>query len=349
MKIRRSLAAAALLATAAAPVALGAAPAFADTAPAGQEQTDPGETRVDDENRAAIEKLLVYPNDYLVTAPSNYLREHAAIALAGTPADRARFLAVEVEKIRLDDGRIAVLRLMDGSGPVFQKAVTAVLDAGTLDAVREFLKVGQFTARAEDENRAEAQRILDDPISGRGVREGAEKALAGSAADVERFLKTELARFREDDDRVLLSQIMSRGGPAVRKAAGAAMSGTIADVREFLKVGQFTARAEDEAAAKAAAEAARGTSGAAQGGTTVVPAQVAAQVAAGSTTTVVPASVTAGTPTTVTSTTAGRAAAGGTLAATGESAPLGELGGAAAAAVVLGAGAVVASRRRSQA
>lgn len=407
---------------------MGATPAFADTAPAGQEQTDPAEAKVDEENRAAIEKLLVYPNDYLLTAPSDYLREHAATALAGTPADRARFLAVEVDGIRRDDARIAILRVMNVGGPAVRKAGNTTLDSDDIEVLRAFLKVGQYVARAEDENRAEVQRILDDPSSGRIVREGAQKALAGTAADVEHFLKVGLKSAAEVDDRILLTQIMSRGGPAVRKAANAgldgtiddvraflktgqyiaraedenraevqriiddantgrhvreaaekalagtaanvehflkaeleplratddrihvsqiveaggpeakkagtaALDGTIADVRAFLKEGQFTARAKDEAAAKAAAEAAQGNSGTSGPGTTVVP----ASVTTGTTTT----------PTTVT-TTDGQGA-GGSLAATGSTTPLGQLAAIGGAAVVLGAGAVVASRRRSQA
>ncbi|GGV04444.1 hypothetical protein GCM10010495_15240 [Kitasatospora herbaricolor] len=246
MKIRRSLATAVFLATAAAPLAAGTAPAFADSVPAGQEQTDPAGTKADEENRAAIERLLVYPNDYLLTAPSDYLREHAAAALAGTPADRARFLTSEVDRIRRDDARIAILRIMNVGGPAVKKAGTAAFPTDDLDVYRAFLNVGQYTARAEDENRAEVQRLLDDPSTGRGVREGAEKALAGTAADVEHFLKVELEPLRDTDDRVLLTQIMSRGGPAVRKAANIAMSGTVEDVREFLKTGQYIARAEDE-------------------------------------------------------------------------------------------------------
>ncbi|MFD7828183.1 ALF repeat-containing protein [Kitasatospora sp. NPDC059803] len=447
MKIRHSLAAV-LLAAAAAPVALGAAPAFADTVPAGQGQTDPAETKADEENRAAIERLLVYPNDYLLTAPSDYLREHAGQALAGTPADRARFLAVEADRIRRDDARIAILWTMNAAGPAVKKAANTAFGSNDLDVFRAYLNVGQYTARAEDENRAKVQQLLDDPNSGPGVREGAQQALAGTAADVERFLNTGLKTAAEHDDRVLLSQIMSRGGPAVKKAANAAMSGTIEDVRAFLKTGQYVARAEDENRAKvqdiladagtgrhvreAAEKALAGSAAdvehflkeqleplragddrihvsqlieaggpevrkaglaALDGGIADVRAflkegqftarakdQAAAKTTAettaetatktatetsrgGSGTTqavaavtpdaaVAPASATTGTTTTGTTTattTDGRSTAGGSLAATGTTAPLGQLGAAAGAAVLLGAGAVVASRRRSQA
>ncbi|WP_405017104.1 ALF repeat-containing protein [Kitasatospora sp. NBC_00070] len=425
MKIRRSLAAAVFLATAAAPVAMATTPAFADSAPAGQEQADQAGTKQDEENRAAIEKLLVYPNDYLLTAPSNYLREHAAAALAGSPEDRARFLASEVDRIRVGDAQIAIIRLMSAGGPVLKKAAEAAFEAediekfraflavgqytartedenrakvqrilddpssgpvvreraekalagtaadverflatgysngaehdariklsqimsaggpavqkaantamsGTVEDVLEFLKTGQYVARAEDENRAKLQRLIDDPSSGPGVREGAQLALAGTAADVEQFLAVGLARAAEGDDRVKLSQIMSVGGPAVKKAANTAMSGTVEDVRAFLKEGQYTARAKDEAAAKAAAEAAQGGSGGAKPDTAVVP-----------------AADTTGVPVTPVTTTDGQDT-GNRLASTGTTTPLGQLAGLGGAAVVLGAGVVVAARRRTQ-
>ncbi|MER5637850.1 ALF repeat-containing protein [Kitasatospora sp. NPDC002227] len=250
MKIRHSLAAAVLLATAAAPV-VGATSAFAEVAaPAGHAQADQSGVKTDAENRAAIEALLVYPNDYLLTAPSAYLREHAAKALAGTPEDRAHFLAVEVDKIRRDDARVAVLRIMNAGGPAVKKAGSATLDADGIDALRAFLTTGQYTARAEDENRAKVQQILDDPKSGYSVREAAKKALAGTAVDVEKFLKEGWQSAKDSDDRVLCVQIYSAGGPAVKKAALAALHGTVEDIRAFLKTGQYAARAEDENRAK---------------------------------------------------------------------------------------------------
>ncbi|KQV05562.1 MULTISPECIES: ALF repeat-containing protein [unclassified Kitasatospora] len=406
---------------------MAATPAFADTTPAGQEQTDPAEAKADEENRAAIERLLVYPNDYLVTAPSDYLREHAAAALAGTPADRARFLTEQVDRIRRDDARVAISRIMSVGGPVVYKAAVVAFESDDIATFRAFLTVGQYTARTEDENRAEVQRLLDDPSSGPRVREGAQKALAGTAADVERFLTVGLKSAAESDDRVLISQIMERGGPAVRKAADTVMFGSIEGIREFLKVGQYVARAEDENRAEVRrilddASSGRGVREGAQkalagtaaevehflkaeleplretddlvlatriadaGGPEVRKAgnaalnssiadvraflkegqftarakdqaaeKAAAEAAAkaaqdNSVTTVVPASVTTGTTTTSTTvtTTDGQATVGA-LAATGPTTPLGQLAGIGGAAVLLGAGALVATRRRPQA
>ncbi|GAA2993935.1 hypothetical protein GCM10020229_03010 [Kitasatospora albolonga] len=422
MNIRRSLAAAVFLATAAAPVATAATPAFAESAPAGQEQTDRAGAQVaDEENIATIKALLVWPNDYLIVEPSRYLREHVAAALAGTPEDRAKFVAKDMADIRRSDAHVAISRTFTGAGPVLYKAAVAAFESddievyraylntgqhvaraedenraklqkivddpntgrgvrdgakaalagtgadvanflkdgikaaqleddrvavltimhsggpavkkagsdalnGTAEDIRDFLKTGQYAARAEDEGRAELRRLLEDPKTGPTVRAGAAKALAGSAADVQKFLTKDLASAAEADDRLLLTQIMSRGGPEVKAAAGKAMLGSIEDVRAFLKEGQYVARAKDEANAKAAAEA---------------------EAAKNKPTTVV-TPVTDNTRTvTTTAVTDGQPVAGGRLAYTGTDAPLGQIGAAGAAAVALGAGALIATRRRT--
>ncbi|MFJ6136608.1 ALF repeat-containing protein, partial [Kitasatospora sp. NPDC092286] len=98
----------------------------------------------------------------------------------------------------------------------------------------------------EAQDRAEVQRILADKESGPGVREAAQKALDGTAADLRHFLEVELPNRREHDDRVKVAQILSAGGPAVQKAANAAFGGTHEDILKFLKEGQYTARAEDD-------------------------------------------------------------------------------------------------------
>ena len=75
----------------------------------------------------------------------------------------------------------------------------------------------------EQRDRAEIQKILADPNTGRGVREAGEKALKGGAAELRHFLTVELPRNRMDDLRVKLAQIMDRGGPAVRAAVAEAL------------------------------------------------------------------------------------------------------------------------------
>ncbi|MGW4646214.1 ALF repeat-containing protein [Kitasatospora sp. NPDC004289] len=250
MNIRRSLATAVFLATAAAPVA-AAAPAFAEGTPAGLEQIDQaGATVADEENIATIKALLVWPNDYLLTTPSKYLRDRVAAALAGTPEGRAEFVTKEMAQIRMSDARVAIVRTLNGAGPVLQKAARAAFDSHDLEMFRAFLETGQYVARAEDENRAELQKIIDDPNTGRGVRDGAKAALAGTGADVANFLKDGIKAAQLEDDRVAVLTIMHSGGPAVKKAGSDALNGTVEDIRDFLKTGQYVARAEDEGRAE---------------------------------------------------------------------------------------------------
>ena len=101
------------------------------------------------------------------------------------------------------------------------------------------------------------------------------------------FLEAGQYSARDTDDRIRVSQIMSRGGNAVQKAGQIAMNGTMEDIRAFLAFGQYVAAAKDEAAArKKAAEAAAKEKAAAEaaaeeqsaGG--VRPASVAAPVTA---------------------------------------------------------------------
>ncbi|MFE7529044.1 ALF repeat-containing protein, partial [Kitasatospora sp. NPDC057542] len=86
-----------------------------------------------------------------------------------------------------------------------------------------------------------------DPQTGPGVREAAEKALKGGAAELRHFLTAELPKLRGDDNRVKLSQLMNTGGPAVREAAGKALdAGTDEAVEAFLNGGFAKAQFEDD-------------------------------------------------------------------------------------------------------
>ncbi|MFF3005217.1 ALF repeat-containing protein [Kitasatospora sp. NPDC057940] len=299
--------------------------------------------RAEDEDRAKVQSIL----DDKETGPA--VHEAAQKALAGTAADVRHFLDVELDERRQTDNRVMVARIFDGAGPAVKAAARKAI-SGSNQEVLAFLKEGQFIARAEDEARAKVQGILDDKETGPGVREAGEKALAGTVADVRHFLDVELPKQRADDNRVKLAQIMSAGGRAVREAASRALDGTDEDVVKFLKEGQFTARAEDEAANKPAPQPARP----AEQPQTATGAQPAVQPAALTTTTGTTAGTTTGT--TTTGTTAGTATATtgattvttrpGQLAATGTEG-LGWEAGGAAAALAAGAALVVASRRRS--
>ncbi|MEW1909961.1 ALF repeat-containing protein [Kitasatospora sp. NPDC085895] len=93
-------------------------------------------------------------------------------------------------------------------------------------------------AEQDAADRAEIERILADPRTGRGVREAATKALAGTPQDRRHFLTVELPKLRAQDNRVRLMQLVAdpATGRGVREAARKAMSGTDAEIERFLTV-----------------------------------------------------------------------------------------------------------------
>ncbi|MFE4518479.1 ALF repeat-containing protein, partial [Kitasatospora sp. NPDC056783] len=215
-----------------------------DTAPedtASQGDTPKGADGQEQRDRAEVERILAN------SPAESWCRVHegAAKALQGTAADLRHFLETELDGLQKSDNRLLVARLRNGAGPVLDAAARAAINAGD-DAIAEFLKTGQYAARAEDEDRAEVERILADSPAWSKVREGAAKALQGTAADLRHFLEAELEPSRRTDNRVRVVQIESLGGPAVKKAAAQALEGSYQDILDFLATGQHAARAEDE-------------------------------------------------------------------------------------------------------
>ncbi|MFF8770860.1 polymorphic toxin-type HINT domain-containing protein [Kitasatospora sp. NPDC015120] len=145
-------------------------------------------------------------------------------------------------KTAVRKGRQAALRLLDVGGPWVAAASEAALD-GADDAVLTFLGSGLAEARDRD-NRTSAIAIAMGPTK-LAQREAAEAAAVGSPEQVKEFLATGQYIGKDDDDRVLLSQIMAAGGPGVKAAATRALDGTMEDVRAFLATGQHRAREDD--------------------------------------------------------------------------------------------------------
>ncbi|WP_328953306.1 ALF repeat-containing protein [Kitasatospora purpeofusca] len=205
-----------------------------DAAPAGAGQ--------EDLDRAEVRRILADK------ASGVSVREAAEKALAAGTADALReFLTTGLQNARHTDYRVETVRILGVGGPAVKKAAETALRGSYADLVK-FLEEGQHTARAQDD-RAEVERLLADPATGRSVREGAQKALAtGTPAALRHFLEVELPNRREGDARLKLTQIMFMGGPALKEAANTAMMGSYADVVKFLEVGQYTARAQDDRA-----------------------------------------------------------------------------------------------------
>ncbi|MFG2817800.1 ALF repeat-containing protein [Kitasatospora sp. NPDC048365] len=418
------MAAAVFVAAVAAPTAFGAAPALAEELPTGQSQPDtaPATGQADDEaakkdaeNRAKIEQIKADPKSGPI------VREAAEKALAGTPADRQRFLDDGWAKARLTDDRLRVVQIMSTGGKAVRAAANVALNDDSPAAITKFLEVDQFKARAED-NRVAVLTAMSGPYASDYLREAASKALDGDAATVEHFLTVELPKIQLDDLRVWVARAAGdpKNSPRVREAAEKALKAGDAAIRHFLdvelpsikasdnrvKVSQIMAepgigrilaeacqkaldgddaavtdflaklpsirRSDDQLrisqlaesggpAVKKAALAALGT-GSAEAyraflttGLAEAQAQDKAATAnqqTGTTTggtTVTPASDTTTNTTATTQNTGGGTTTADRLASTGTETPFGALTAAGGAAVLLGAGALVATRRRTQA
>ncbi|RAJ46276.1 short repeat uncharacterized protein predicted to be involved in signal transduction [Kitasatospora sp. SolWspMP-SS2h] len=363
MSIRRSIAAAVFVAAVSAPTALGAAQAMAETAPTGQSQPDaaapdiaapdaaasdaaptaptaptaPGESadpvqpsrpsapveKADPELdeaalRARLAELLAEPGHYA------YYYQSVKNAQAGTAEQIRHFLDAELIVAIHDDNAIRTTQIMHeaGAGTPIWKAAQAVLTDGRPEAFEHFLHVTVPALTASD-NRVKLSQFIADPVISAGLRAQAlavlEEGDSGAIAD---FLER-APGLRHTDYRAQVVQAMSVGGPEVRKAANAVLSADTPEaLRDFLTKGLKEAQERDEAAGRQGGRPpGNGDSGAVRAGLT--------------------------TGTTGTTTTTGTGTGGGTeLASTGPGTPLGAVAATGAAAIVLGAGTLVATRRR---
>ncbi|MDI1462183.1 polymorphic toxin-type HINT domain-containing protein [Catellatospora sp. KI3] len=139
-------------------------------------------------------------------------------------------------------GRQAAVRLLTAGGPWIRSAAESALAGGDPEMLG-FLSSGLATARERDD-RASVMAIAHQATK-LEQRLAAETASVGTVEQVREFLATGAYPGKDDDDRILLSQIMAAGGPGVQAGASQALNGTIEQVREFLATGQYLARESD--------------------------------------------------------------------------------------------------------
>ncbi|MFI1800885.1 ALF repeat-containing protein [Streptomyces sp. NPDC020379] len=108
--------------------------------------------KADENNRFAILRML--------DGAGPTLREAAEAALNGTPEDRVRFLEDGQHFARLTDLRLRVSQVSSGAahGSHVRAAAYAALEDDSPEALRHFLDVGQYEARAKDEADAAAAK-----------------------------------------------------------------------------------------------------------------------------------------------------------------------------------------------
>ncbi|QEU77497.1 ALF repeat-containing protein [Streptomyces subrutilus] len=250
MKLSRI--AAAVTTAALAPAVLIASPAFAadaagtstpQTAPTTPDRAADGRPDEDqaEQDRKAILAIIAEPT------ASAYMKEAGHKAIADGPAAMRKFIETDQHRIRLDDYRVLISRLLHGAGPGLKEGINQVLghDKGNLEQLRHFYEVTQHELR-DDDNRVDIARLIG--AGGPRVREAGKAALKGTPADRVVFLATGQYLAQASDDRVELSRIDEGwDGPILSEAIGRLLGGspTPAELRHFLQVTQYELRDQD--------------------------------------------------------------------------------------------------------
>ncbi|MFE5719719.1 ALF repeat-containing protein [Streptomyces erythrochromogenes] len=249
MKLSRI--AAAVTTAALAPAVLIASPAFAAGSDAPAAGNQPAPTKPDqsvpdqaEEDRKTILAIIAHP------MASEYMKEAGRKAIADGPQAMRKFIEVDQHKIRIDDYRVAIMRLSHDAGPALKAGIEKMFRGGeTLEQLRHFYEVTQHELRDED-NKVEISRIIG--TGGSAVKEAGKKALQGTPADRAAFLKTGRYLAQASDDRVELSRIYEGwNGPILREAISKLLNGspTPAELRHFLEVTQHELRDQDNSVA----------------------------------------------------------------------------------------------------
>jgi hypothetical protein len=140
----------------------------------------------------------------LMVTGSEAMRAAAQAALDGSDADVAEFLRTRDYPGRITEDRLAVNQILAtareaGDTATVEHAQRA-LDAGTDQALRQFLETGQYTAAAADK-RIKVNQILSSADSGAELKAAAQIALDGPPAFLDHFLNVErYAAAQRDQD-----------------------------------------------------------------------------------------------------------------------------------------------------
>lgn len=251
MKLSRI--AAAVTTAALAPAVLIASPAFAagqdaatptgPTAPTAPDQAAADQSGQDqaEQDRKTILAIIAEPT------ASAYMKEAGRKAMADGPAAMRKFIETDQHKIRLDDYRVLITRLLNGAGPGLREGINQLFhsDKATLEQLRHFYEVTQYELR-DDDNKVDISRLIG--TGGPGVREAGKKALKGTPADRVAFLATGQYLAQASDDRVELARIDEGwDGPILSEEISKLLNGspTPVELRHFLEVTQYKLRDED--------------------------------------------------------------------------------------------------------
>lgn len=158
------------------------------------------------DNRQAVMDLAITEN----TA----LRDAALAALAGSDAVVAQFLRTQNYPGRYTQDRLKVNQILAAARTagdvVLEQKAQEALDADTLQALRDFLDTGQYTAAAIGE-RVRVNQVIADPASGPELKAAAQIALDGPAPGLREFLESGryIAAERDYDNAIHLTVVGS--------------------------------------------------------------------------------------------------------------------------------------------
>ncbi|MFF4451779.1 ALF repeat-containing protein [Streptomyces goshikiensis] len=239
--------AAAVTTAALAPAVLIASPAFAAGTDAPAHGNQPAPTTPDraapgqaEEDRTTILAIINHP------MASEHMKEAGHKAIADGPQAMRKFIETDQHRIRIDDYRIVILRLLPDAGPGLKRGINEILDSATkAEQLRHFYEVTQHELR-DDDNKVAISRLIG--TGGPAVKEAAKKALESSPAGRAEFLKTGRYRAQASDDLVELARIDEGwDGPGLSEAITKLMHGspTPAELRHFLEVTQYQLRDQD--------------------------------------------------------------------------------------------------------
>ncbi|MFJ9344551.1 ALF repeat-containing protein [Streptomyces sp. NPDC101733] len=236
-----------------APAVLLSSPAFATgneaatstnpTASTAPDQAANGQTDKDqaEQDRKTILAIVADP------MASEYMKEAGHKAIADGPAAMRKFIETDQHKIRLDDYRVLITRLLNGAGPGLKEGINNLFksDPSHLEQLRHFYEVTQHELR-DDDNKVDISRLIG--TGGSEVREAGKKALKGTPEDRTAFLKTGRYLAQASDDRVELARIDEGwDGPILTEAISKLLNGSPspAELRRFLEVTQYELRDQD--------------------------------------------------------------------------------------------------------
>ncbi|MGN9845178.1 hypothetical protein ACTMTI_44360 [Nonomuraea sp. H19] len=189
------------------------------------------------DNRLAVTNLAASENAALATAAKN--------ALAGSDQTVATFLRTQNYPGRYSADRMKVNQILSaakaaGDVVLAQRAQQA-LDTDTLQALRDFLDTGQYTAAVIGE-RVLVNQILASPDSGPEVKAAAQIALDGPAPGLRQFLDTgQFTAAERDHESAIHLAVVAGLLKKINEVAETA-------VQQALEAQAVAARARDNAA-----------------------------------------------------------------------------------------------------